>query len=380
MNNMGLLFAIASAASIMPASEAATLEALWEFDEDANCVNDSTYDGNPYGTVDLVPGVLGQAAYFNGGTAQGTYTEAVDHIDTRWMLSSYFTDGFSVMGWLNPEGVGLGGRIISLDESCCTMQAFGFGVGVNADGQLTTLIRDTTGGRVIGRSAAWTLPDHQWSHFALTWDGGSSSAIRMFLNGEEMPVALAPLGQFTGLNGTVPLPLRIGSAHADSLNTVYGFAGAVDHLSLWKGPLTPEDVQADFDAATDPVTAIAGLALVVLDLNLPQGIENSLNAKLNSALKVLNDPNTGNDVAAINSLQAFINAVEAQSGKKITAKDATTLIDAANGIVAKLLSRLAVPRPSSTGKIGVLEGQWVLACAPGFDATSVARYKPLHQH
>ncbi len=47
-------------------------------------------------------------------------------------------------------------------------------------------------------------------------------------------------------------------------------------------------------------------------------IENSLVAKLDSALNALDDTNTANDVAACNSLNAFINAVEAQRGNKIT--------------------------------------------------------------
>ena len=61
-------------------------------------------------------------------------------------------------------------------------------------------------------------------------------------------------------------------------------------------------------------------------LSPPKGIENSLVAKLDSALKVLEDVNENNDGAAINSLEAFINAVEAQKGKKISEADADALI------------------------------------------------------
>lgn len=52
----------------------------------------------------------------------------------------------------------------------------------------------------------------------------------------------------------------------------------------------------------------------------------SLDAKLDAALNALNDVNENNDVAAINSMRAFINAVEAQRGKKISEEDADTLI------------------------------------------------------
>jgi len=56
--------------------------------------------------------------------------------------------------------------------------------------------------------------------------------------------------------------------------------------------------------------------------NLQQGIENSLDAKLDSALNALSDVNQNNNQAAINSLQAFINAVNAQRGSKITNEQA----------------------------------------------------------
>jgi len=65
-------------------------------------------------------------------------------------------------------------------------------------------------------------------------------------------------------------------------------------------------------------------------LNLSQTIENSLTSKLENALKSLEKENDG---AAINQLNAFINEVEAQSGKKIPSDDAGALIDKAHMII-----------------------------------------------
>lgn len=73
-----------------------------------------------------------------------------------------------------------------------------------------------------------------------------------------------------------------------------------------------------------------------MTFNLKHGIENSLDAKLDAALKALEDINENNDVAAINTLEAFINAVQAQSGTKITEADADALIAAAQEIIALL--------------------------------------------
>jgi parallel beta-helix repeat protein len=75
---------------------------------------------------------------------------------------------------------------------------------------------------------------------------------------------------------------------------------------------------------------------VVASLNLQYGIENSLDAKLDAALNALDDVNQNNDVAATNALYAFINAVEAQSGNKISEEDADGLIAAAEVIIAML--------------------------------------------
>ena len=77
------------------------------------------------------------------------------------------------------------------------------------------------------------------------------------------------------------------------------------------------------------------LALIdaVMELNLSNGLETMLDAKLAAAFQALADINQNNNVAAINSLQAFINAVEAQRGKTLSDGDATALIAAAQAIV-----------------------------------------------
>jgi hypothetical protein len=67
----------------------------------------------------------------------------------------------------------------------------------------------------------------------------------------------------------------------------------------------------------------------VEDLELPDGTENSLIQSLDTAMKVLEDSNSQNDVAAINALMAFIKKVEAQCGKKISEEEAEDLISMA---------------------------------------------------
>ena len=89
----------------------------------------------------------------------------------------------------------------------------------------------------------------------------------------------------------------------------------------------------------EPVVLLDFLAQNIIDLELQRGIANSLLAKLNTALQKLEDDNENNDAAAINLLEAFINAVEAQRGKKIPEADADALIEAVQEIIDLLSNR-----------------------------------------
>ena len=74
----------------------------------------------------------------------------------------------------------------------------------------------------------------------------------------------------------------------------------------------------------------------VINLNLGQGISNSLEAKLNAALGILNDSNYHNDNAAIHLLEGFRNTVLAQHGNNISITDADDLIAEAEMIILYL--------------------------------------------
>jgi hypothetical protein len=88
--------------------------------------------------------------------------------------------------------------------------------------------------------------------------------------------------------------------------------------------------------ANSALDALEALVQQVIDLDLQNGISISLDAKLNAALQAIDDINENNNVAAINSMEAFINAVEAQRGNKIEDADANTLIAAADAVITAL--------------------------------------------
>lgn len=64
----------------------------------------------------------------------------------------------------------------------------------------------------------------------------------------------------------------------------------------------------------------------VMALNLNKGLSNALVGKLENAHGKLVDGNENSDRAAFNTLRAFVNQVDAQAGKKISAADARYLV------------------------------------------------------
>lgn len=93
------------------------------------------------------------------------------------------------------------------------------------------------------------------------------------------------------------------------------------------------DMGAYEAALLDPVELVLVLMQNVIDLDLPKGIENGLVSKLEAAIDSLN---RGQDKAARNQLNAFINVVEAQRGKQISETNADALIAEALEIVEML--------------------------------------------
>jgi hypothetical protein len=88
--------------------------------------------------------------------------------------------------------------------------------------------------------------------------------------------------------------------------------------------------------AAGPDWLLTDLIDGVEQLNLHHGIANSLDVKLQNAVKALDDLNDNNIVAAVGKLEAFINEVEAQAGDKIPAHAANDLIQATRAVVNAL--------------------------------------------
>jgi hypothetical protein len=105
---------------------------------------------------------------------------------------------------------------------------------------------------------------------------------------------------------------------------VYAKPGTFGDFDVWGFTFQLNDSVAD---------QLNELSALILSFNLHDGTENSLMTKLQDALAAVNSSNTA---TACDSLTAFINAAQAQSGKKLTAAQVKQLVDAARQVKADL--------------------------------------------
>jgi len=121
----------------------------------------------------------------------------------------------------------------------------------------------------------------------------------------------------------------------------FGFSVAIDgDIALVGAPYDDDNGYYSGSAYTYQILyldmTIAILRNYIDTLDLPKGTKNSLNTSLDTAAKILEDSNSENDVAAINTLQAFINQVKAQRGKKIPGEVADVLFTNAQELIVAL--------------------------------------------
>ena len=151
--------------------------------------------------------------------------------------------------------------------------------------------------------------------------------------------ALDFIGKDTNLGITLPNDIQTGWRSVTAFDVyAYGIGMiACGDIAAETGELLDLTELVDIDFS-DPVVLLNDLIQQVIDLELHHGFENSLLAKLDTALRKLQDGNEANDKAAVNSLTAFINAINAQSGNKISEEDANNLITAAQQIIDMISS------------------------------------------
>ena len=138
--------------------------------------------------------------------------------------------------------------------------------------------------------------------------------------------------QETSTNSDGVATMKITWGYATETNSTDHFVLEVFHKTL-NVFLDSDNVQIIEVLAEDIPALLEDLISNVEGMNLQQGIDNSLDAKLSAALDALESMNADKRNDAVNKLYALINEVEAQREKKITNQQANYLILEAQRII-----------------------------------------------
>jgi hypothetical protein len=172
----------------------------------------------------------------------------------------------------------------------------------------------------------------------------SDTDIKLYADGLEVPYAFDNVDQFYQEEGVgwvesagyVVTEIPEDIAHV-LLDGAVEFTYEVLQLGSHKGS---DSFAIDYsELIIEPTTAgrVDILANTVAALDLAAGLEKAMSATLKEVTALLEDHNPDNDGAAINKLLAFLNKVDAKTGKDISESDADFLA----GQVLDIISALA---------------------------------------
>jgi len=262
-----------------------------------------------------------------------SYASAISADGTTVVGQSYSSTSDQAFIWTAATGmVGLGTLPGALYQ-------YSYASAVSADG--STVVGATVDNDGFPEAFIWTAATGMvglgtlgfpggswWSHATgVSADGSTVVGTSTGNGGTDFPEAFI----WTAATGMVGLGALPGAGFPES--RAYGVSA--DGLTV-VGESDYEAFILTLSSGDPAEILIAGLIPQVASVNLQNGIENSLDAKLDAAFGALDGASAQDDLAAINALGAFINAVKAQSGKAIPAADADALIAAAQKIVGLL--------------------------------------------
>ncbi len=165
------------------------------------------------------------------------------------------------------------------------------------------------------------LEEGVWYHIAGTYDGNE---MRLYLDGE-----------FLASHQVIGTVYNSWGVYLSWPNEPHD--GLLDEVCIYNRALSLEEIYAIYSASAAGKCKVSVLTADLLDLieemNLKQGIDNSLDSKIQHVQDALDAANAGNRGDAINKLYAFINAVEAQRGKALTDEQADMLVEEALQII-----------------------------------------------
>lgn len=163
--------------------------------------------------------------------------------------------------------------------------------------------------------------DQYSAAYSINASGQVVGSSALSLGGENPRAFLYSNGVMYDLNALIPAGSGWQIAQAVSINN----AGQIAAIDVRNGRAHA--------LLLSPSQSLSTLPILVQSFNLPAGIANSLNIKLQDAIAAAN---AGNNAAACHHLNAFTNQVRAQAGKALTAAQAEQLLGVAAQVRAAL--------------------------------------------
>ena len=205
-----------------------------------------------YGAINITA-ATGAAIEYGPTVVDEFFTVGTDNVNPVMNLN--FTDGFTVMGWMNPYAPTLINRSYKI---LSTGSAAGVDRGWALALRLTTLdgtgssVRFTNYGVADNDSAQFSIAFGTWIHLAATFNNG---VITYFLNGTMLDSDTNSFGNETA-NGRLTVGSRLGGNDADQMN------GQLDGIRVYNTVLSEAEIQTaavESVSVPEPSSAFLGL-------------------------------------------------------------------------------------------------------------------------
>jgi hypothetical protein len=231
-SHVSIAAGIVVASAAWSATQAATLVAHYEFENNANdsagTANNGTVQG---GTATYVPGQVGNAISLDGIDDFVSIADAAD-LD--------LTGSFTLAAWIRPASNPTSGTrgIISKWDNLATGDHRSYSMALSSTGLVTGLV-DADGGFTAGqgRSSTGTVPLNEWTHVAFVYVAGSPNSLKLYIDGQlDSTHTNDQTAVFSG-----NAPLWIGAHFAA---TEPKFHGLIDDARVYNGALSDTEVAA----------------------------------------------------------------------------------------------------------------------------------------
>jgi hypothetical protein len=200
------------------------------------------YNGTITGSVERVSGLIGGALHFGGDANNADQVNFGDVLDAG-------DQSFSVAAWIKPV---LGKLQYVISKGNAASSSLGWCVYVDVSNTLQVRAYDGSGSAYrAGEHTTSRLLTTNWNHVALVLDR-EAGVMHGYLNGSNAGFVAGGAGSLTdvlqpGTSFLTTVPLQMGVR----ATTGAEYQGLIDDVGIWRRALTPEQVQAIYQAGLE---------------------------------------------------------------------------------------------------------------------------------